>query len=59
MVLGQLRSEPHFGRNIRKLRNYDPETWRYRIGVHRLFYLIDEEELVVVLLTVHDRKDAY
>ena len=36
----RLKEEPHFGQNIKKLRNYIPETWRYRIGSFRLFYII-------------------
>lgn len=55
----QLRQEPHFGLNVRKLRGYDPETWRYRIGDLRVFYAIDEQEHIVKLLSVEQRKDAY
>ena len=55
----QLKNEPHFGPNIKKLRGVDPETWRYRIGRYRLFYHIDEKNLVVVLLYVEHTKDAY
>jgi len=58
-VIPQLVSEPHFGINIKKLKGYSPETWRYRIGNHRLFYLIEEKGKVVQLLTIDDRKDAY
>jgi mRNA interferase RelE/StbE len=31
-VYPQLRDNPYFGKNIKKLKNYKPETWRYRIG---------------------------
>ena len=55
----QLKQEPHFGRKIKKLRYYDPETWRYRIGNFRLFYVIDEKEKIVVMISVDHRKDAY
>ena len=58
-VFDELKNEPHFGSHIKKLKNYDPETWRYRIGKFRLFYHIDEDEMVIVLLTIEDRKDAY
>lgn len=40
-VYPQLRDNPHFGKNIKKLKNYQPETWRYRIGDYRFFYEID------------------
>lgn len=58
-VYPQLRREPHFGPNIRKLRDWEPPTWRYRIGPWRAFYEIDERENVVYLLTFDWRKDAY
>jgi mRNA interferase RelE/StbE len=58
-VYPQLREGPFFGPNIRKLRGYVPETWRYRIGPYRLFYSVDKDERIVFLLTVDDRKDTY
>ena len=39
-----LRRHPHFGPHVRKLKGYQPETWRYRIGAWRFFYEIDDEE---------------
>ena len=36
-VYPQLRLQPYFGHNIKKLKNYKPDTWRYRIGDHRFF----------------------
>ena len=58
-VYPQLRRGPYVGPNIRKLHGYTPETWRYRIGPYRLFYSVDEDERIVFMLTVDDRKDAY
>ncbi len=58
-VYPQLKSEPFWGNNIKKLQGYTPETWRYRIGKFRLFYIVDQEEQVLYVLTVDDRKDAY
>ena len=55
----RLRELPYFGPNIRKLRDYTPETWRYRIGRYRVFCVVDQAEHVVYLLTVEARKDAY
>ena len=55
----QLKQEPHFGKNVKKLRGYVPETWRYRIGSFRLFYIVDEVEKIVALISIDDRKDAY
>lgn len=59
LIYDQLRLEPHFGNNIKKLRSYVPETWRFRIGKYRLFYSIDENDKIVFILTVEFRKDAY
>lgn len=58
-VYPQLKQEPFFGMNIRKLKGYTPETWRYRIGKYRVFYSIDTREHIVYLLTIDLRKDAY
>ena len=58
-VFPQLKVEPFYGRNIKKLRNYSPETWRYRIGKFRLFYIVDLHEKIIYLLTIDLRKDAY
>ena len=51
-VYPQIKQEPHFGINIKKLKNYKPETWRYRIGNYRVFYTIDEEDKLVLLLVL-------
>jgi mRNA interferase RelE/StbE len=58
-VYPQLRSNPYFGPNIKKLRGYSPDTWRYRIGDYRFFYTINEKEGVVYMLTAEARKDSY
>ncbi|MCK5132108.1 MAG: type II toxin-antitoxin system RelE/ParE family toxin [Candidatus Sabulitectum sp.] len=54
-----MRSDPFYGKNIKKLRGYSPETWRYRIGSYRIFYIIDNCEHIVYILTIDARKDAY
>lgn len=58
-IYPQLQEEPHYGNNIKKLIDYKPETWRYRIGKYRLFYVIDESEKIIYLLSIDLRKDAY
>ena len=59
IVYPQLRSNPHFGTHVRKLRNYSPETWRYRIGAWRFFYEIDEGERIVFMIAALHRGSAY
>lgn len=58
-VYPQIKTEPFWGNNIKKLHGHTPDTWRYRIGKFRLFYIVDQEEQVVYILTIDDRKDAY
>jgi mRNA interferase RelE/StbE len=58
-IYPQIEMEPFLGLNIKKLRDYDPPTWRYRIGKFRVFYFIDSKERIVHILSVDRRKDAY
>ncbi len=58
-VYPQLREQPFFGANIRKLPGFGTDIWRYRIGKFRVFYTVDEDERVVSIITVEARKDAY
>lgn len=58
-VYPQLRENPYFGKNIKKLKNYAQDTWRYRIGDYRFFYEIDKKAAMVYMTTVEARKDSY
>ncbi len=58
-VYPQLRKDPFWGSNIKKLRAYTPSTWRYRINKFRLFYSVDTTEKIVFMLTIDFRKNAY
>ncbi len=58
-IYPQLKEEPHYGNNIKKLVDYKPATWRYRIGNFRLFYVIEESEKIIYILSIDLRKDAY
>lgn len=58
-VYQQLKDSPAFGPNIKKLRNWTPPTWRYRIGSYRFFYEIDSEKQVVFMLVALHRGRAY
>ncbi len=58
-VYPQIGEIPFFGANIKKLRGYTPDTWRYRIGRFRAFYTVDKGERVVYMLTVELRRDSY
>ncbi len=58
-IYPQLKEEPHYGNNIKKLVGYNSETWRYRLGKFRLFYVTNEEEKIIYILSIDLRKDAY
>src|SRR5262249_53752050 len=59
VVYPQLMQHPHLGPHIRRLRNYRPETRRYRIGAWRFFYEIDEDDRLVVMTAASHRGSAY
>ena len=58
-VYPQLRRQPYYGRNIRKLRGYKPETWRHRIGDFRFFYEIDGARRIVFMIAADTRQKSY
>lgn len=58
-VYQQLKESPSFGPNIKKLQNWTPPTWRYRIGSYRFFYEIDSENKIVSMLLAEHRGSAY
>ena len=58
-VYPQLKQDPFWGTNIRKLRGYSPNTWRYRINKFRLFYTVDNKENIIPILTIDFRRNAY
>ena len=58
-VYPQLRRQPYFGKNIKKLKACARPTWRYRVGDIRLFYQIDSDGNIVLMTAAMLRKDAY
>jgi len=58
-VYPQLREQPFFGSNMRKLCGFGADVWRYRIGRFRVFYAVEEGARLVSIITVDDRKNAY
>jgi len=54
-----LRENPFFGPNIKKLKGNLRDLYRFRIGEYRLFYKIEENTVMVFIITVEKRKDAY
>ncbi len=58
-VYPQLRANPFFGPNIKKLKGEFEGYYRFRIGNYRLFYTIDKQKVIVFILEIANRKDAY
>ena len=54
-----LRGNPHYGGNIKKLKGEYKEIYRFRIGNYRLFYKIDEADLLVFIINIENKQDAY
>ncbi|MDC7228530.1 MAG: type II toxin-antitoxin system RelE/ParE family toxin [Spirochaetales bacterium] len=54
-----LRKNPYFGPNIKRLKGEYSGLYRYRIGKFRLFYEIDNDKIIVFIIDIEDRKDAY
>lgn len=54
-----LRDNPYFGPNIKRLKNWEPPAWRYRIGDWRFFYETDDERRVVFMTAADHRSEAY
>jgi mRNA interferase RelE/StbE len=59
LVYPQLRDQPYFGTNIKKLKGFKPETWRYRIGPYRFFFQVDDKEKIVFMIAAETRQQSY
>ena len=59
IVYPALRREPHFGPNIKRLKGEFNDFYRYRVGDYRLFYTINEKEVIVIVADLRSRQHAY
>lgn len=50
IVYPLLRKNLHYDKNIKKIKNYEPDTWRFSVGGKRFFYEIDEKERLVIMI---------
>jgi len=55
----QLRSEPRRNRNITALKGTLAGYCRYRVGDYRVVYSINDDNRIVVVAAIADRKDVY
>lgn len=58
-IYPQLRQNPFFGKNIKKLKGNLSHFYRYRIGNYRLFYIVESDKKIIFITTISDRKDSY
>jgi mRNA interferase RelE/StbE len=54
-----LRVTPRQAPGAARLRDWEPPTWRIRIGSWRIFYEISDEKRVVFLTAAVHRREAY
>lgn len=59
IVYPQLRKNPYFGTNIKKLKGEFEGYYRFRLGRYRLFYLIEDEKVIVIIVDLRHRQSAY
>ncbi len=59
IVYPQLKKNPFYGTNIKKLKGEYEGVYRYRIGNYRLFYIIDNDNVIVIVTTISHRQNAY
>ena len=59
IVYPQLRKNPFFGTNIKRLKGELDGFYRYRIGNYRLFYIIENEKVLVIVTSISHRQGAY
>ncbi|MDH5718834.1 MAG: type II toxin-antitoxin system RelE/ParE family toxin [Spirochaetia bacterium] len=58
-VYPQLKENPFYGKNIKKLKGKYNKVYRYRIGIFRLFYTIDNDKILIIFIDIEKRKDSY
>lgn len=55
----QLRNEPRRHRNITALKGTLAGYYRYRVGDYRVVYSINDDNQIVIVAAIADRKDVY
>jgi mRNA interferase RelE/StbE len=58
-VYPQLKSNPFYGANIKKLKGKFERYYRYRVENYRLFYIVENEKVLVIVTSFNHRKNAY
>jgi mRNA interferase RelE/StbE len=58
-IYPQLQVNPYFGPNIKRLKGNFSNVYRFRIGDYRLFYKIDSGKVIIYIIDIRHRKNAY
>lgn len=58
-VYPQLRTNPFYGTNIKKLKGEFEGYYRYRVGNYRLFYIIENEKVLILITDFRHRQSSY
>ncbi len=58
-VYPQLKSNPYYGTNIKKLKGTLEGYYRYRLGNYRLFYLVQNSKVLVIVTEFKHRQNSY
>ena len=59
IVYPQLKKNPFYGTNIKKLKGEYEGVYRYKLGNYRLFYVINNEKVIIIVTTISHRQNAY
>ena len=59
IVYPQLKKNPFYGTNIKKLKGEYEGVYRYRLGSYRLFYIVDNENIIIIVISIFYRQNAY
>ncbi len=54
-----IKRNPYYGPNIKRLKGDYSDFYRYRIGNYRLFYTINGSEVIIYIIDIVHRKNAY
>lgn len=58
-VYPMLKRNPYFGPNIKRLKGQFSDFYRYRVGDYRLFYKIESDQILIFIIDIIYRKEAY
>jgi len=58
-VIDELKENPFYGRDIKRLRGKLEGKYRLRVGGYRIVYRVEEKEEIVVILDIALRETIY